>query len=159
MIDRKNIYITNKHLVLLTLPIVVIFLPYLLKENLKEFSLNMLNNYYNEKYNINLAFPPINIKNHSDLSRDINSSYIANVIEIKPYKETITTENNNIGEPPEYNISLIYIGVNKRFAIINGQIYKEKDRISSDEVVKKIFKDGVLLDGKWGERWIKFLKY
>jgi len=60
----------------------------------------------------------------------------------------------NLPPPPKYELTFIYIGMKGRYAIINGLIVKEGDYLSSEERVVKIEKDRVLLDGKWGKRWI-----
>ena len=56
--------------------------------------------------------------------------------------------------PPKYKLTFIYIGTKGRYAIINGVIMREGGPVSSEEKVVKIEKDRVLLDGKWGKRWI-----
>ncbi|WP_457627668.1 hypothetical protein [Persephonella sp.] len=79
-------------------------------------------------------------------------------IRVRPYSQPVTSKIQTPHQkepPPAYRISFIYIG-NGSYAIINGRLYKEGDRISPDEKIIKISPDGVLLRGKWGDRWIKF---
>ena len=59
--------------------------------------------------------------------------------------------------PPNYKLSFVYVGRSKKFAVINGKLYKEGDLLPSEERILKIRKDSILLTGKWGERWIKLL--
>ena len=50
---------------------------------------------------------------------------------------------------------MVYIGVNKKFVVINDKLLTEGDAISDKEYILLIKEDGVLLDGAWGRRWLK----
>ncbi len=90
--------------------------------------------------------------------KKIELSEIKDILTVKPYQVVVKKENSLQKEkPPQYKISFIYIG-NSRYAIINGRLLKEGENISKDEKVIKIHKNGILLKGRWGERWIRFLK-
>ncbi|MBK3331624.1 hypothetical protein GWK41_00925 [Persephonella atlantica] len=85
-------------------------------------------------------------------------SEIKDIITVKPYEITVKTKTVQEEEkPPRYLISFIYIG-KSRYVIINGKLLKEGENVSKDEKIVKIYTDGVLLKGKWGERWIRFLR-
>ncbi|NPA58428.1 MAG: hypothetical protein GXN94_03935 [Aquificae bacterium] len=85
------------------------------------------------------------------------------ILEIRPYQEKVHLPDRDGRErqtvkqeqPPQYKVSFIYIGKG-RYAIINGKLYKEGDILPSDEKIVKITKNGVLIKGKWGDRWLKF---
>ena len=90
-------------------------------------------------------------------TENINLSEIESIITVKPYKASVKPKTAQKKEsPPQYKISFIYIGKD-RYVIINGKLLKEGENISRDEKIIKIYRDGVLLKGKWGERWIRFL--
>ncbi len=56
--------------------------------------------------------------------------------------------------PPTYRVTFTYVGERRNYAIINGMLLKEGDPVSQYERVVKITREGVLLSGKWGERWL-----
>ncbi len=70
------------------------------------------------------------------------------IVKIKKPKEKVPP-------PPVYRISLIYIRDGKKYVVINGRILTEGSRLSDKEYIVKIEKDGVLVNGAWGYRWIK----
>jgi len=92
----------------------------------------------------------------------ISRELFENIIDIRPYAETIKEYPESQTEiqqnPPDYTVSFIYIGRNK-YAIINGKLYSEGEILPSDEKIIRITKRGVLLKGKWGDRWLRFLGF
>ncbi|WP_293446076.1 hypothetical protein [Persephonella sp.] len=91
--------------------------------------------------------------------KSVDIEFLQTVLNIKPY--TVKTANKiktPEQPPPFYKISFIYIG-KSRYTIINGKLYTEGDKVSPEERIVRISKEGVLLKGKWGERWIKFYDY
>ncbi len=64
------------------------------------------------------------------------------------------TEEKITGKPPQYKLTFTYTGSKKRYTIINGMLFKEGDMVSPDERIIKITREGVLLSGKWGKRWL-----
>ncbi|RLJ70129.1 hypothetical protein BCF55_0393 [Hydrogenivirga caldilitoris] len=58
-------------------------------------------------------------------------------------------------QPPQYTLSFTYVGEKKKYAIINDTLVKEGDMLSMEERVVKITREGVLLSGKWGKRWLR----
>ncbi len=56
--------------------------------------------------------------------------------------------------PPSYTLSFVFLGPEGNYAIINGRVFKEGDRVSPDERIVKITKEGVVLEGRWGRRWL-----
>ncbi|MDQ7056696.1 MAG: hypothetical protein Q9M89_09710 [Persephonella sp.] len=85
-------------------------------------------------------------------------SEVEGIITVEPYRAEIETKTaQEMEKPPQYTISFIYIGKG-RYVIINGKLLKEGENISKNEKIIKIYRDGVLLKGKWGERWIRFLR-
>lgn len=56
--------------------------------------------------------------------------------------------------PPRYKVSSILKGEDRTFAVINGKIYRQGDKISENEEIARIEVRRILLRGKWGERWI-----
>ncbi len=61
-------------------------------------------------------------------------------------------------KPPSYKVTFTYVGAVRSFAIIDGRLFREGDMVSENERIIKINRDGVLLSGKRGERWIKILE-
>ncbi len=61
-------------------------------------------------------------------------------------------------KPPQYRVTFTYVGLKKNYAIINGMLFREGDPVSPDERVVKITREGVLLSGRWGERWLRVVE-
>ncbi|GEM_PF-2691242 len=78
------------------------------------------------------------------------------VVEIK--KEENVQKPKKEEKPPEYRVTFTFVGTVRNYAIINGRLLKEGDPVSENEKIIKIRKDGVLLTGKWGERWLKIME-
>ncbi len=57
-------------------------------------------------------------------------------------------------KPPYYKLIFTLIGARKKYAIIDGRLFTEGDRISPYERVEQIREKKVLLSGKWGKRWL-----
>ncbi len=57
--------------------------------------------------------------------------------------------------PPSYILSFTYLGNRKSYAIINGMLVREGDILPSKEKVVRITREGVLLLGRWGRRWLR----
>lgn len=55
--------------------------------------------------------------------------------------------------PPKLRVTTIVIS-KERVAVIEGRLFKEGDVIHSGERIVKITRDGVLLEGRWGRRWV-----
>lgn len=60
--------------------------------------------------------------------------------------------------PPSYRVTFTYVGPRKSYAIINGRLFKEGDPVSPAERIVKITREGVLLSGRWGERWLPVVR-
>ncbi|EDP76669.1 hypothetical protein [Hydrogenivirga sp. 128-5-R1-1] len=82
---------------------------------------------------------------------------VLSYIDLKPKKaEKPPAETGKEPEkPPTYVLSFTYVGERRRYAIINGMLVKEGDRLSPEEKVVRITREGVLLSGKWGKRWLR----
>ncbi len=101
----------------------------------------------------------IDIEFSEKREKELNLELLQTVLNVRPYTvKTVEKIKTPQKPPPFYKVSFIYIGTN-RYTIINGKLYSEGDRISPEERIIKISKEGVLLKGKWGERWIKFYDY
>ncbi|MGD9809139.1 MAG: hypothetical protein AB7E76_06115 [Deferribacterales bacterium] len=59
---------------------------------------------------------------------------------------------------PQYTLSTVFIGKAKRFAVLNEKVIRIGDTLDSGESVSAIEDGKVLLEGRWGTRWI-FVKY
>ncbi len=57
-------------------------------------------------------------------------------------------------KPPAHRLMLTYLGERKNYAIIDGRLVAEGERISPHERVVKITEEKVLLSGRWGKRWL-----
>ncbi|WP_457644357.1 hypothetical protein [Persephonella sp.] len=145
-----------KFIAMLFLPLIVPILPFLFKDYVDKTADSIIHSQFSPQLQLVVNYPEILISYRKPEHIDLKQ--LEKSIDITPYREKIITE-KKIKEPaPSYRITFIYIGINKRFVMINGKLYRENDRISKDERIKKIEKDRVLLTGKWGERWIKFSK-
>ncbi len=83
------------------------------------------------------------------------------LISFEKIEEQVIVKQNSQGDgknsPPSYRVTFIFLG-EKKFAIVNGILFREGDRISPEEKIIKIKEDGIILYGKWGERWIPLSK-
>ena len=90
------------------------------------------------------------------------------VVDVKPISYNITFlekmlpkrpiyfgRGEKLPPPPQYRVSFIYVGKEKRFAIINGKLYQEGDKLGKYEFIEKIKEGKIKLRGRWGERWLK----
>ncbi|WP_457639301.1 hypothetical protein [Persephonella sp.] len=104
-------------------------------------------------YKIHIPSIDLPEKKYSKIEPEIMEA----VLTVKPYtvQPAQKPETAEKTPPPQYRISFIYIGKEK-YTIIDGKLYSEGDRLPSDEKIIKITKSGVLLKGRWGERWIEF---
>ncbi|WP_457641188.1 hypothetical protein [Persephonella sp.] len=155
MENIKNI--STKYLVLLIFPLLLVWIPLILKENIISPVSKILIDKLENQFKVKKDYVELSILPPKE-EPELTIYTIANSLEIKPYTKEIFTEKKVTEPPPNYKISFIYIGINKRFAIINGKLYRENDRISKDERIIRIERNKILLFGKWGERWIEFIK-
>lgn len=122
------------------------------------------------KLNINFRIPNIQFIEGENQNKDLWIGAIFDAFTLVPFRtktnkgsippplrKKITIPKVDIKKqpPPVYNISMVYIGVNKKFAVINNRLLTEGDFISDKEYIVLIKKDGILLDGAWGKRWLK----
>lgn len=68
-----------------------------------------------------------------------------------------TEEEIDIGNPPEYEPSSIYVGKSYKFVTLDGDVYREGQTVHEEKILK-IERDKILLSGPWGKRWV-FVKY
>lgn len=169
---KLKTYLSSKNILLLISPIIIftIFLTFFFQEMIKVIEKNFPS--YKEiiKSRINFTLPSVYFieKEHSN-----KNSWIETIFEaftLVPFKENVNKgifppplknkfniQKANIKKqpPPFYNIDMIYMGVNKKFVVINNKLLTEGDFISDKEYVFLIKEDRVLLDGAWGKRWLK----
>lgn len=55
---------------------------------------------------------------------------------------------------PVYTLNMVFIGNQKRFAVIDGITVREGDALPTGEVVTRLEQGRVQVKGAWGERWI-----
>ncbi len=60
-------------------------------------------------------------------------------------------------KPPAYRVQFVFLG-EKKYAIIDGRLFKEGDPVSPEEKIVKITRKGVLLSGRWGKRWLYLIE-
>ena len=152
MIMLKSI--PPRYILLLLIPIIIPVLPLFFKDYIDRTVGDLINRYVEPHFKLEINYPEINLS-YKDKMR-INTAFIKNSLDVHPYKQEITSDKKIKEPPPEYKVNFIYIGINKKFVMINGKLFRENDRISKDERIIKIEKDRILLKGKWGERWIDF---
>ncbi len=148
--------IPGRLILLLVLPLIFPVLPVFLKGNLEDSLNKIIYSHLEPQFKLIIEYPEVE-PDYKQV-KSINISLIEKSLDIVPYKEETISEKKIKEPPPDYKIRFIYIGINKKFVMINGKLYRENDRISKDERIKKIEKDRILLTGKWGERWILFSK-
>ena len=71
----------------------------------------------------------------------------------KTVAETVE-EPVDIGSAPAFRVSSVFMGKTRRFAVINDTVFKPDEVLESGETIVEIDEGRVLLDGKWGRRWL-----
>ncbi|WP_022851319.1 hypothetical protein [Limisalsivibrio acetivorans] len=80
---------------------------------------------------------------------------VEETVERVPEKaEATDNETAEIPPAPGYKLSSVFIGMDKKFAIIDGGIYRQGEDISDNETIIELDEGRILLDGLWGQRWI-----
>ncbi len=147
------VFLDTKRYILLISPIILMILAYVFSDSIikyipvkiekKDYS-RFISSYENL---LNLKVP----KNKKIFYEDIFNYFT--IVRGKKIKHVQSNKNE---KAPLYKIEFIYIRKNSKYVIINGRIYREGDKISDKEYIAKIKEDGILLNGYWGLRWIKF---
>ncbi|RMA97536.1 hypothetical protein [Hydrogenothermus marinus] len=159
----KALNIGKNHIFMLILPFIISILFILSYIYLKTYILQIFWGDTNLQYKI------ASIKKAPTKITFISVNEIVKIIDaIYPAKTDNNPQYNQIKQPknlvkkqqnlPNYKISFIYIGVNKKYVLINGKLFTEGDFISNQEKIIKIEKDRILLEGEWGKRWIYIIK-
>lgn len=81
-------------------------------------------------------------------------------VELRPKVEkTVQTEvpQERPQEPPSHKVQLVFLG-RRNYAIVDGRLLREGEDLSPEERVVRITKDGVLVSGRWGKRWLRVLE-
>jgi hypothetical protein len=158
--EKFTEFMDLKRWLLLVLPFLIVIAVFLY---LNFFKLNE----YSEKYNFSNYFGDykaiLNLEPPVERTFSLNAE-IFNLFYLIPFKEKskipppikINKENETKSPPPAYKIQLIYIRDGKKYVIIDGKLFTEGAKISDKEYIQRIEQDGVLLNGYWGARWIKF---
>ncbi|WP_457634558.1 hypothetical protein [Persephonella sp.] len=146
--------IGTKELTVLVSPLIAgVFIFILLNDLIKQKIIEHWGSYLNYYPEI------IDIEFTEKKEKKVDIEFLQTVLNIKPYSvKTANKVKTPEKPPPFYKISFIYIGKN-RYTIINGKLFTEGEKVSPEEKIVRISKEGVLLKGKWGERWIKFYDY
>ncbi len=146
--------LTVKEYILLSLPIIIaIFLYTLFSSYLERAIYKIAEDNLNYSPEIPQIPSIVRIKTEGEQT-------LISLIEVRPYTAPKIEEKTKTVEkapPPTYRISFIYIGKHK-YVIIDNKLWSEGDTLPYGEKILRITKDGVLVTGKWGERWIKFLR-
>ncbi|WP_029522179.1 hypothetical protein [Persephonella sp. KM09-Lau-8] len=146
--------LTVKEYILLSLPIIIAIFLYILFPSYLERAI-----YKIAEDNLNYSPEIPKIPSIVRIKTEGEQTLIS-LIEVRPYTAPKIEEKTKTVEkapPPTYRISFIYIGKHK-YVIIDNKLWSEGDTLPYGEKILRITKDGVLVTGKWGERWIKFLR-
>ena len=166
---KIKIHISSQKILLLVLPIIISsVILFLFKENILSF---IENTSYKRliKSKISFSLPSIHSIDKKPIDKKQWIYVMFDAFTLVPFKENVNKGNIPIPKkkfvipkidkkkqpPPKYSINMIYVGVNKKFVVLNNKLLTEGDFISDKEYVVLIDKEGVLLDGDWGKRWIR----
>ena len=171
---KLKFYLSSKNILLLVSPVIIftILFTFFSQKMVKVIEKNFSSHKKIIKSRINFTLPKIYFveKKHPNKNSWIEPMFEA--FTLFPFREdankgfippplrkkfNIPKPKINIKKqpPPLYNIDMVYIGVNKKFVVINDKLLTEGDAISDKEYILLIKEDGVLLDGAWGRRWLK----
>lgn len=166
MISKNYTYylkISYKQLFLIIVPYfliaVSIFSANFIVDKIKN-NLGILINIKFEKFTSFTSIPeikPIETKDIIGIVDKLNIK-IESKVKNKETEPQVMQHKKTNGNPPSYTIKLIYIGSYKKYVVINDKLLIEGSKISENEKIVKIEKDRILLDGKWGKRWIYIMK-
>ncbi|EDP73298.1 hypothetical protein [Hydrogenivirga sp. 128-5-R1-1] len=169
---KVNIYISPKKLLYLILPVLIAFIfLFLFAQDLVE-GLEKRFLLYKSIIiaNINFDIPNVQFIENKPPNKNLWIKTIFDAFILVPFRKnlnkgslpppirkklTIPKVDRKKQPPPIYHISMVYIGANKKFVVINNRLLMEGDFVSDKEYIVLIKNDGVLLDGAWGRRWLK----
>lgn len=168
---KLKFYLSSKNILLLVSPVIIftILLTFFSQEIIKIFEKNFSSHKKIIKSRISFTLPKIYFIEKKHPNKNLWIETIFEAFTLVPFKENtnkgfvppvrkkldIPKINIKKQPPPLYNIDMVYIGVNKKFVVINDKLLTEGDAISDKEYILLIKEDGVLLDGAWGRRWLK----
>ena len=146
-----------KDYMLLVLPAITGVLIYAI---LLPYIYNLMYFFVKDNLEYDIQVPQIYLSIYEKRTRE--NPIVSMLLDVKPYKapkqqENLAGTDNTKSPAPTYDISFIYIGKH-RYVIIDNKLWSEGDTLPYGEKILRITKDGILVTGKWGERWIKFLK-
>ena len=103
-------------------------------------------------------FPIIGMKQEVELDKVFAGIEFSTQLHASPEGTVQESPNTGAkeGKPPDYVLTFTFIG-EKRYAILNGSLYREGD-IVGEEKIARIEKGKVLLTGRWGKRWVSMLR-
>jgi len=95
-----------------------------------------------------------------EVKQDKRGVEMLSYVELRPKVEkTAQTEvtQERLQEPPSHKVQLVFLG-RRNYAIVDGRLLREGEDLSPEERVVRITKDGVLVSGRWGKRWLRVLE-
>jgi len=66
----------------------------------------------------------------------------------------VSVQEEELPPIPQNRLTTVFIGSSRRYAVIDDKIIKIGDKVNESETLKAIEPGRVLLDGKWGARWL-----
>ncbi len=73
-------------------------------------------------------------------------------------QEILKLPSPSIKKPRVLKLTFIYIGKNKKFAEINGELYTEGSKISPTIKIVRIERNRVLIEELGRKKWLQFLE-
>ncbi|NPA42014.1 MAG: general secretion pathway protein GspB [Aquificae bacterium] len=96
-----------------------------------------------------LSIPQVSLENTDNLKKALN------IITKLDFEPKVVQEEEQLQEREiTYELRFVFVGKRERYAIINGKLVREGEKLYEGVRVLKITPDGVLLSGKGGRRWV-----
>jgi len=174
-------YLSAGHWVKIAVPLFMVGAIVFLRSTLEDMPGNLISKAITQnrdKININLdnnskafavaiakndAVPKLTVRDYSDyrnrefIKKQINDIYVVNKMNESDRSKSSSSE-APLPPAPEFRVSTIFIGTSRRFAVVNDNVVRIGDALTSGEQVVAIEDGKVLLKGRWGDRWL-FVSY
>ncbi len=156
-----KIRLSKKHMLMLVLPFILIFAVFFFKAFFVQNIIDYINFNYLSKYSVTdeyVRFLSLNFPKE----KKINISEIASLIPVKQLETATITAKREMKKEKDikeksHKLTFIYIGTEKKFAEIDGNLFLEGDYISQGEKLVRIEKDRVLIDILGRKKWLYIL--
>jgi hypothetical protein len=156
----KKLQLSKKHLIIIVAPFFIVIAVIFFKTTFVENFISYFNTNYLLKYTITdeyIKFLSLDIQKEEkiDLNKIVSLIPVPKpkiASQVPPSKKVTITQKQE-----QHHLNFTYIGENKKFAEIDGNLFEEGDFISPNAKLVRIEKDKVLIDISGRKKWLYIL--